>query len=240
MPNSGTSKARLVITAITLEHRTVAEVVADYGVSKSWVYELMARYRAEGEDALEPRSRRPLTSPHATPTATVELILRLREQLLEAGLDAGAETIEWHLTHHHQITVSRATIHRILTGSGAVRPEPSKRPKSSYLRFEAAMPNETWLSDFTHYRLTNAMGDPGADVEIIAGVYVGRGRGHRVTPATTYRSDGAAVDRGLAARYRPECAVCALDLSTGAWSLGFDAGPTSARTWWTHRFEVPE
>ena len=59
MPNSGASKARLVITAVTLENRTVAEVVADYGVSRSWVYELLARYRAEGEDAFEPRSKRP-------------------------------------------------------------------------------------------------------------------------------------------------------------------------------------
>ncbi len=161
------SKARLVITAITLENRTVAEVVADYGVSRSWVYELLARYRTEGEDAFEARSRRPLTSPAATPTATVELILRLRKQLREAGLDAGADTIGWHLVHRHQITVSRATIHRILTRSGAVTPEPSKRPKSSYLRFEAAMPNETWQSDFTHYRLTNPAGRPGVDVEII-------------------------------------------------------------------------
>jgi transposase InsO family protein len=167
MPNSGASQARLVITAVILEKRTVAEVVADYGVSRSWVYELLARYRAEGEDAFEPRSRRPLTSPHATPTATIELIVRLRKQLREAGLDSGAETIEWHLIHRHQIAVSRATIHRILTRSGAVTPEPSKRPKSSYLRFEAAMPNETWQSDFTHYRLTNPMGSPGADVEII-------------------------------------------------------------------------
>jgi transposase InsO family protein len=163
----GHQRARLVITAILLEKRTVTEVVADYGVSRSWVYELLARYRAEGEAAFEPRSRRPLTSPHATPTATVELIVRLRKQLREAGLDSGAETIEWHLMHRHQITVSRATIHRILTRSGAVTPEPSKRPKSSYLRFEAAMPNETWQSDFTHYRLTDPMGSPGADVEII-------------------------------------------------------------------------
>ena len=69
MSKSGASKARLVITAVTVENRTVAEVVADYGVSKSWVYELLARYRAEGEAAFEPRSRRPLTSPQATPAA---------------------------------------------------------------------------------------------------------------------------------------------------------------------------
>jgi transposase len=57
------SKARLVITAIAVEKRTVAEVVDDYGVSRSWVYELLARYRTEGEAAFEPRSRRPHTTP---------------------------------------------------------------------------------------------------------------------------------------------------------------------------------
>ena len=46
-------------------------------------------------------------------------------------------------------------------------PEPKKRPKSSYIRFEASMPNECWQSDFTHYRLTKPDGRPGADAEII-------------------------------------------------------------------------
>jgi transposase len=87
------SKARLVITAIAVEKRTVAEVVDDYGVSRSWVYELLARYRTEGEAAFEPRSRRPHTTPRTTDQATVELVLRLRKQLTEAGLDAGADTI---------------------------------------------------------------------------------------------------------------------------------------------------
>ena len=88
---------------ITLENRTVAEVVADYGVSRSWVYELLARYRAEGDAAFEPRSRRPHTSPNATPPATVELILRIRKDLLDRGLDAGPDTIGWHLTHRHHV-----------------------------------------------------------------------------------------------------------------------------------------
>ena len=83
-------------------------------------------------------------------------------QLSAAGLDAGPETIGWHLTQNHGITVSRATISRHLTKAGLVDPEPKKRPKSSYIRFEAAMPNETWQSDFTHYRLTD-----GTDVEIL-------------------------------------------------------------------------
>ena len=118
---------------------------------------------AEGDAAFEPRSRRPHSSPSATPPQTVELVLRVRKQLSEAGLDAGAETIGWHLTHHHRVTVSRATIHRILARHGAVVPEPAKRPKSSYLRFAAEQPNETWQSDFTHYRLSG-----GTDSEILA------------------------------------------------------------------------
>src|SRR3954462_13359503 len=161
------SKARLVITAIEVEARSPAEVVAAYGVSRSWLYELLARYRAEGEAAFEPRSRRPHSFPGSTPAQTVELVLRLRKQLSDAGLDAGAETIGWHLTHHHRTTLSRATIHRILTRAGAVVPEPAKRPKASYLRFAAEQPNETWQSDFTHYRLTTPTGEPGADTEIL-------------------------------------------------------------------------
>ena len=47
-------------------------------------------------------------------------------------------------------------------------PEPKKRPKSSYIRFEAAMPNESWQADFTHYWLTAPDGTPTAEVEIIS------------------------------------------------------------------------
>ena len=156
------SKARLVITAVVIEGRKPAEVAKSYGVSKSWLYELLARHRAEGDAALEPRSRRPKTSPNATASATVELILTIRRQLTAAGLDDGPETIRWHLEQHHQITVSRATIARHLTKAGLVTPAPKKRPRSSYIRFAAQMPNETWQSDFTHYRLAD-----GTDVEIL-------------------------------------------------------------------------
>lgn len=160
------SKARLVITAIEIEGRSVADVVDAYGVSRSWTYELLARYRAEGEAAFEPRSRRPKTNPTAISDRAITLIVELRKKLAESGLDAGPDTIAWHLEHHHQIKVSTATVSRTLTRQGLVEPSPKKRPKSSYIRFQAAMPNETWQSDFTHYRLTDHTGT-GADTEII-------------------------------------------------------------------------
>ena len=148
------SKRRLVITAV-LAGQSQSEVARTYGVSQGWISKLMARYRAEGEQAFEPRSRRPATSTNATPQATVDLVLQLRDQLSAQGLDAGAETIGWHLRHHHDVTTSRATINRILTRAGRVVPEPKKRPKSSYIRFEAEQPNETWQSDYTHYPLVD-------------------------------------------------------------------------------------
>ena len=156
------SKARLVITALFVEGQKPAEVAARYGVHRAWVYKLRSRYLAEGDEALEPRSRAPKSTPRATPQPVVDLILRLRKELHEAGLDAGADTIGWHLRHHHSTEVSRATIHRILRRAGTVVEEPKKRPKSSYVRFEADQPNECWQSDFTHYPLAT-----GQDVEIL-------------------------------------------------------------------------
>src|SRR5262245_58865844 len=123
----------------------------------------MARYRVEGEAAFEPRSRRPKRSPTAIPVSTVELIVELRQRLIRHGLDAGADTIAWHLEHHHQLRVSRATIDRTLRRQGLVEPAPRKRPRSSYIRFAAEQPNECWQADFTHYRLTD-----GVDVEILS------------------------------------------------------------------------
>lgn len=59
------SKARLVITAIELEGRSVQDVATAYRVSRSWIFELLTRCRTEGEAAFKPRSRRPKTSPTA-------------------------------------------------------------------------------------------------------------------------------------------------------------------------------
>jgi transposase InsO family protein len=116
-----------------------------------------------GEAAFEPRSRRPKTSPRAIPDATVSLITEIRKDLAGRGLDAGPQTIAWHLAHHHGIEVSAATVSRYLARAGLVTPEPRKRPRSSYLRFAAELPNQCWQADFTHYRLAS-----GADTEILA------------------------------------------------------------------------
>ena len=95
--------------------------------------------------------------------ATIELIVRIRKELTEDGLDAGPDTIGWHLAHHHALTVSPATVARYLTRAGLVVAAPRKRPRSSYIRFAADLPNECWQSDFTHYRLAD-----GTDAEVLS------------------------------------------------------------------------
>jgi len=45
---------RLLITAVVVEKRPVREVALQYGVSKSWLYELLQRHRTEGELSSSP------------------------------------------------------------------------------------------------------------------------------------------------------------------------------------------
>jgi hypothetical protein len=109
------SLARLVVTAVKVEGRSKAEVARSYAVSARWVYELCRRFDAEGEAALEPRSRRPRSSPNRTPEALEDEIVELRKDLLDLGLDAGAQTIAVHLRRRHpDVSLpSTATIWRI-------------------------------------------------------------------------------------------------------------------------------
>lgn len=158
------SLARLVVTAVRIEGRTKAEVARDYGVSPRWVYELCRRFDTDGEAGLEPRSRRPRRSPRRTAEALEDEIVALRKELADLGLDAGAQTIAVHLERRHrgEALPSVATIWRILSRRGFVTPQPHKRPRSSFIRFCAEMPNERWQADITHWELAD-----GTEVEIL-------------------------------------------------------------------------
>jgi transposase InsO family protein len=156
------SLGRLVVTAVKVEGRAKSEVARDYRVSRRWVHELVRRYAAEGEAGLEPRSRRPLSSPQQTSADVENEIVQLRKALEEEGLDAGAHTIAYHLAKRHGSAPAPSTIWRILSRRGFVTPQPQKRPRSSFIRFEAEQPNERWQADITHWALSD-----GTTVEIL-------------------------------------------------------------------------
>lgn len=153
---------RFLIAAHLREGRSISELARLHGVHRSWLYKLLARYRSEGEPGLQPRSRRPHRSPAAMPLELAEQIVRLRAALGADGLDAGALTIQWHLAQGGQQVPSVSSIVRLLRRRGLVVPEPRKRPRSSMIRFEAALPNQLWQTDATHWTLTD-----GSAVEIL-------------------------------------------------------------------------
>jgi transposase len=145
--------ARYVVDAVVLEGRSASEVAAAHGISRSWIYELIRRYRTGGYEALGPRCQRPRSCPHQTPAEIVSRIVQLRGELKAAGHDCGARTIAFHLAKEMEAPPSRATVWRVLKREGLVTPQPQKRPRCSLIRFEAQLPNELWQADITAWKL---------------------------------------------------------------------------------------
>lgn len=128
------------------------------GTTPKTFYKWLRRYREHGTGGLEDRSRRPRSSPHATPLLVEELVVRLRKELDDQGLDHGPSTIVWHLGQRRargEIDIAKvpteSTVWRILVRRGQITPEPKKRPKKAIKRFEAPAPNEWWQIDATDW-----------------------------------------------------------------------------------------
>jgi len=143
------SKYEVLIKAVTIQGLSYAEVARRHGVSKSLIHKLHHRWLTEGDTAFQERSRQPRSTPNRTPESIRTRALTLRHDLTDAGLDAGADTIQEHLAREG-IALGRTTIWRILIAASEVTAQPQKRPRSSWQRFAADRPNELWQSDFTH------------------------------------------------------------------------------------------
>ncbi len=154
------------VDAVVVEGRSLRSVASSLDMSKSWVAKQVSRYHSGGYDALALRS----TAPHGRPTQIpVDLeneIVTLGKQLDEEGLDAGPLTIQYHLGRRHGTAPGRSTIHRALVRRGFVTPQPQKRPRSSWQRFEAGLPNETWQADMTHWSIDDGTAE-GMKVETL-------------------------------------------------------------------------
>jgi transposase InsO family protein len=133
----------------------VTAFCAEHAVSRKTFYEYRRRFEEGGLEALVPRSRRPHTSPTATGSEMIALIIDKRAELIKDGLDHGARSIEAWLRRAGQRPPSARTIHRILVNHDLVEPQPRKRPRSSFRRFAYARANECWQMDGHDRRLAD-------------------------------------------------------------------------------------
>lgn len=115
-------KNLVIVRSVLDQGLSIAEAAARFSVSRQWIHVLLTRYRLEGPDGLEPRSRAPRTHPGATPEALREEILRLRRSLTADGADAGPLTIAWHLEQAGLHAPSTSTIRRLLHAEGLIAP----------------------------------------------------------------------------------------------------------------------
>jgi transposase InsO family protein len=149
-----------VMAFVAGEAMNVSQVSRECGITPKTFYKYVARCRAEGLAGFEPRSRRPHTSPARTSADVEDTIVALRKELAEDGHDHGATTIQWHLGQDRRFkraVPSVATVHRVLVRRGFVTPQPHKRPKNSWCRFEAPAPNEMWQIDATDFTIATGV-----------------------------------------------------------------------------------
>ena len=145
--------------AVTSDGVNVAAFCREHGISRQTFYVWRRRYLAGGLDGLEQRSRAPRSKPGRIDDDVEDAIVVLRKELVDLGVDAGPATIQFHLGRRRpRLEVPAvATIWRTLVRRGLVVPEPRKRPKSSFQRFEATAPNELWQADVTDWTIATGV-----------------------------------------------------------------------------------
>lgn len=132
---------------------------AAQGISRQTYYKWKRRFERDGLNGLRDLPRRPNSTPNTTPIEIEDAVVRARKELADAGDFNGPLSIAARLATQGVSPVpSRASIARILTRRGQVRPQPRKRPRSSYRRFQAGRPNEMWQSDWTGWHLSDRDG----------------------------------------------------------------------------------
>ena len=133
---------------------SVSELCRRLGISRDTFYRYRKRFLAEGPAGLAARSRRPRSAPNQIPAGLEDEIVRRRKELKDLGVDHGAQTIFYHLAREGSgMTPSVATIYRVLVRRGLISPQPQKRPRSSYIRFEWPRLNDAWQIDATSWVL---------------------------------------------------------------------------------------
>jgi putative transposase len=134
----------------------VSTFCAEHGISRKSFYELRKRTKADGPAAvLEPRSRRPKSSPSKLTDDVKAQAVQVRAALEASGLDHGPISVHDKMRAMGLDPVpSVASLARVFRQAGVARLEPKKKPRSAWRRFVYPAPNACWQMDGTEYVLT--------------------------------------------------------------------------------------
>jgi len=134
----------------------VSTFCAEHNISRKSFYVLRNRAKDEGQAAvLEPRTRRPKSSPSEFSDGVKEQAIGVRAALEQSGLDHGPISVHEKMRTMGLAQVpSTASLARIFREAGVARVEPKKKPRSSWRRFVYPAPNACWQLDGTEYVLS--------------------------------------------------------------------------------------
>lgn len=133
----------------------VTTFCAEHGITRKTFYAIRARALDEGQAAaLEPRSRRPKTSPNRLSEDLKQEALKVRAALESSGLDHGPISVHDKMVSLGMHAPSPASLARIFREKNVARSEPKKKPRAAYRRFVYPAPNACWQLDATEYVLT--------------------------------------------------------------------------------------
>lgn len=119
------------------------ELIRRFGISAPSAYKWLERYRKEGLEGLEERSRRPIGQPRKSRPDMGKKIVDLR---LEHGC-WGARKLRRLLQNAGETNPpSATTVHNIIRRNGLL--SLSERPCVASQSFERSQPNELWQMDF--------------------------------------------------------------------------------------------
>jgi transposase InsO family protein len=119
-----------------------ATLCASFGISRKTGYKWLKRYQAMGTAGLVDQSRRPHTTPRATPAAVVAQVA----ELVETHPAWGGRKLHAILAANGQTAPAPSTLTAIIRRED-LRP-PVQAATTPLTRFEAKDPNELWQLDF--------------------------------------------------------------------------------------------
>jgi len=138
----------------------VSTFCAEHGISRKTFYAIRKRALEEGQAAaLEPRTRRPSTSPSRLAGEMKKQAIGVRAALEQSGLDHGPISVHEKMRTLGMTPVpSTASLSRIFRDAGVARAEPRKKPRASFRRFVYPAPNACWQLDATEYGVSSRNG----------------------------------------------------------------------------------